>query len=121
MRPNRIFNPTNLLRIQQMAVEGSSSIEIAKAIGSTPASVRMRCSHHKIKISRGRRSRRNAMSKPVRASSDQAIVARLPPSLSFEFHRKAEQLQIPASVLASRLLAAIADSNIYEAVLDDTD
>jgi hypothetical protein len=40
-------------------------------------------------------------------------------SLSAEFHSKAEQLQILASVLASRLLAAIGDSNIYEAVLDD--
>jgi hypothetical protein len=120
MRTVRKFTPDNLLRIQQMAVEGSSSIEIAKTIGSTPGSVRVACCHHKIKISRGRGSRRNAMSKPVRASSNQHIVAHLPPSLSIEFHRKAEQLLLPATVLASRLLAAIADSNIYEAVLDDT-
>jgi hypothetical protein len=117
----RKFTPDNLLRIQQMAAEGSSSIEIAKFIGSTSASVRVACCRHKIKIPRGPRSRRNAMSKPVRASSDQSIVAHLPPSLSIEFHRKAEHLQISASVLASRLLAAIVDSNIYEAVLDDKD
>jgi hypothetical protein len=117
----RVFTADNLLRIQQMAAEGSSSIEIAKAIGSTPASVRVRCSHHKIKIRRGHRSIRNALSKPVHPLSDESIVAHLPASLSTEFHRKAEQLQMPASVLASRLLAAIVDSNIYEAVLDDKD
>jgi hypothetical protein len=121
MRQIRIFTPTNLARIQQMAAEGSSSIEIAKSIGSTSASVRVACCRHKIKIPRRGRSRRNPMSKSVRVSTVQPIVAHLPPSLSFEFHRKAEQLQIPPSVLASNLLAAIVDSNIYEAVLDDND
>ena len=37
------------------------------------------------------------------------------------FFRKAKHLQIPVAVLASNLLAAIAISNIYEAVLDDRD
>jgi hypothetical protein len=118
MRLIRVFTPNNLRRIQQMARDGSSSIEIAKSIGSTPASVRKKCCQHKIKIRRGRRSMRNA---PVHPLSDESIVAHLPASLSVEFHRKAEQLQIPASILASRLLAAIVDSNIYEAVLDDND
>ena len=93
-----------------MASEGSSSIEIAKFIGSTPASVRAKCCHYKIKIHRNGGSVRNAL-----------LVAHLPASLSAEFHRKAEHLQISASVLASRLLEAIIVSNIYEAVLDDKD
>jgi hypothetical protein len=121
MRPSRIFTRNNLLRIQQMAREGSSSIEIAKSIGSTPASVRVKCCQHKIKIRRGHRFMRNALSKPVHPLSVETIVAHLPASLSTEFHRKAKQLQIPASVLAGRLLAAIVESSIYEAVLDDKD
>ena len=108
MRPIK-FTPDNLLRVQQMAADGSSSIEIARAIGSTPASVRVKCSQHKIKI--GRRT--------FSDGSPLMIVAHLPEPLSTEFRRKAEDLQIPASVLASRLLAAIAGSNIYEAVLDE--
>jgi hypothetical protein len=100
------------------AGDGSSSIEIAKSIGSTPASVRKKCCQYKIKIRRGHRSMKNA---PVHPLSYESIVAHLPASLSVEFHREAEQLQIPASILASRLLAAIVDSNIYEAVLDDKD
>ena len=110
-RPVR-FTPDNLQRVRQMAAEGNSSIEIAKFVGSTPASVKNVCSRHKIKIPRRRRSIKNALSK---------LVAHLPVSLSTEFHRKAEDLQVTASVLASRLLAAIVVSNIYEAVLDDKD
>jgi len=110
-RPVR-FTPDNLLRVRQMAAEGNSSIEIAKFMGSTSASVKNVCSRHKIKIPRRRRSIKNALSK---------LVAHLPVSLSTEFHRKAEDLQVTASVLASRLLAAIVVSNIYEAVLDDKD
>ena len=110
-RPVR-FTPDNLLRVRQMAAEGNSSIEIAKFMGSTSASVKNVCSRHKIKIPRRRRFIKNALSK---------LVAHLPVSLSTEFHRKAEDLQVTASVLASRLLAAIVVSNIYEAVLDDKD
>ena len=106
------FTPDNLLRVRQMAAEGNSSIEIAKLMGSTPASVKNVCCRHKIKIPRRPQSIKNALSK---------LVAHLPVSLSTEFHRKAEDLQVTASVLASRLLAAIVVSNIYEAVLDDKD
>jgi hypothetical protein len=107
MRQARIFTPDNLLLIRQMAAEGRSSIEIAESIASTPTSVRVVCCRHKIKLTRGR------------TPSNHAIVTRLPASLFIEFRRKAEDLRIPASVLARRLLAAIVVSNIYEAVLDD--
>jgi hypothetical protein len=106
------FTPDNLLRVRQMAADGRSSIEIAKSMGSTPASVKNVCCRHKIRIPRRRQSMSNTLPK---------LVAHLPVSLSIEFHRKAEHLQISASVLASRLLEAIVVSNIYEAVLDDED
>jgi len=111
IRPVR-FTPDNLLRLQQLAAAGLSSIEIAKSMGSTPASVKNVCCRHKIKIPRKRRSASNTLAK---------LVARLPASLSAGFQRKAEQLQLPASVLASRLLEAIVVSDLYEAVLDDED
>jgi len=105
-RPVR-FTQDNLLRVRQMAAEGKSSIEIAQSMGSTSASVKNVCCRHKIKIPHKRR-----LSK---------LVAYLPASLSSELQRKAENFQISASMLASRLLAAIVASNIYEAVLDDRD
>ena len=110
-RPVR-FTLENLLRVRQMAAEGNSSIEIAKSMGSTPASVKNVCCRHKIKLPRRKRSIKSALSE---------LVTHLPVSLSTEFNRKAEDLQVTASVLASRLLAAIVVSNIYEAVLDDKD
>jgi hypothetical protein len=81
-------------------------------MGSTSASVKNVCSRHKIKLSGRRRSVKNALS---------TLVAQLPASLSTEFHLKAKQLQISASMLASRLLEAIVVSDIYDAVLDDKD
>ena len=106
------FTPDILQRVRQMAAEGNSSIEIAKSLGSTPASVKNVCCRHKIKLPRRKRSIKSALSE---------LVTHLPVSLSTEFHRKAEDLQVTASVLARRLLAAIVVSNIYEAVLDDKD
>jgi len=49
------------------------------------------------------------------------LVAHLPASVATEFHRKAEDLQVTVSVLASRLLEAIVVDDIYDAVLDDRD
>jgi hypothetical protein len=108
--------------VRHMAESGSSSIDIAKVIGSTPGSVRVICSHNKIKLRRGRPSPERTASNggdPFRPMSKRTIVARIPTPIFADFFRKAEHLQLPVSVLASNLLAAIATSDIYEAVLDD--
>jgi hypothetical protein len=120
----RIFTPHALTVVRHMAERGSSSAEIANVIGSTAASVRVVCSHHKIKLRRGRRypeRKQSAPSDRVRPASEHTIVARMPATLYSDFFRKAEHLQLPVSVLASNLLAAIATSDIYEAVLDDAE
>jgi hypothetical protein len=119
----RIFTPHNLAVVRHMAERGSTSAEIARIIGSTAASVRVVCSHHKIRLKRGRRYPERTAPIPLdhgRAMSEHTIVARIPAQLYADFFRKAEHLQIPVSALASNLLAAIAISDIYEAVLDDT-
>jgi hypothetical protein len=123
-RNSRIFTPQNLILIRNMAEQGNSAIEIAKAIGSTPGSVSVACSRHKIRIGRGRRFAKKALPDRVHLvhpMSHHTIVAHMPAPLFVEFHRKAEHLQVPVSILASNLLAAIATSNIYDAVLDDKD
>jgi hypothetical protein len=123
-RKYRIFTPKNLAIMCHMAERGLSAIEIAETIGSTPGSVRVVCSHHKIRLKRGRRPGVQALQNPVHQvhrGSDHTIMAHMPAPLFVEFYRKAENLQISASGLASNLLAAIAASNIYEAVLDDKD
>ena len=120
MRTCRIFTPSNLIVMRAMAEHGCSTREIARFLGSTPASVRVVCSRHKIRVKRERRG--SGIRLPaVRAASIHDIVAHMPAPLYVEFHRKAERLQMSPSVLASNLLAAITISNIFEAVLDDED
>jgi hypothetical protein len=121
LQNSRLGPPQKMLRIRNLAEQGCSAVEIAKLIDSTPGSVRVFCSHHKIKIRRSRRYLRSALPRHIQSPSDHTIVARMPARLYFDFHRKAEHLQMPVSVLASNLLTAIASSNIYEAVLDDED
>ena len=110
-----------VLKIRSLAGQGCSAIEIANLTELTPSSVRVFCSRHKIKIRRSPRYLRNALPKHFHSPSDHTIVVQLPARLYFDFHRKAEHLQMRVSALASNLLTAIATSNIYEAVLDDGD
>jgi hypothetical protein len=108
-----------ILRIQKLAEQGRSAIEIANLIESTPGSGRVFCSRHKIKIRRGQRYLRNASPRHIHSPLDHTIVVQLPARLYFDFHRKAEHLQMRVSALARDLLTAIASSNIYDAVLDE--
>jgi hypothetical protein len=115
IRNGRIFTPHALGLMREMAERGSSAIEIARHIGSTPGSVRVKCSQHKIKIRNGKGAPK------LHRTPEHLIVVHMPAPLYVEFHRKAEHLQMPVSLLAGNLLAAITASNIYEAVLDDKD
>ena len=122
LRTRRIFTSENLARLRHMAEGGVSASEIAGTLGSTPGSVRVVCSRHKIKLKRGRRSvvpAAQSVDSFQPRIPDHIIRAYLPAPLFGEFSRKAEHLRLSASGLASHLLMAIATSNIYEAVLDD--
>jgi hypothetical protein len=108
--------------MREMAGRGCSAPDIAKAIGSTPASVRVVCSYHKIRLKRGRRSASGHVKQipeHVSVAPERMVVAYMPAPLYLEFNRKAAHLDKPVSILASMLLNAIATSDIYKAVLDD--
>jgi len=115
-RLRRVFTLQNIARMRGMAENGNSALEIAQSLGSTAGSVRVVCSHHNIRLKRGRRARLIPL---VHSPSIHDIVAHMPASLYAEFHRKAEHLKLSPSALASNLLTAITTSNIFEAVLDD--
>jgi len=121
----RIFTSENLALMRQMAADGRSSREIANAIGSTPSSVRVKCSYQKIRLRRGRRRSSEALAFQStdrgrqRDEARHSIVSYLPASVGAEFNRKANELNISGSALASMLLSAIATSDLYKAVLDD--
>lgn len=118
----RVFTPKSLVLIRQMASQGCSAPEIAKAIGSTPSSVRVMCSHHQIRLRRGRGVALGHIEQipdRVELAPEHMVIAYMPASLYSEFNRKAADLDKPVSILASMLLNAIATSDIYKAVLDD--
>ena len=120
MKHRRVFTSQALALMQQMASQGCSAPEIAKAIGSTPASVRVMLSRHKIRLKRGRTTRIGQVAEHAsRVPEHRVVVAYMPASLYTEFNRKAAHLDKPVSILASMLLNAIATSDIYQAVLDD--
>ncbi len=119
----RVFTSENLALIKQMAAQGCSAREIASAIGSTPSSVRVKCSYQKIRLRRGRGRPPGPASLPVERSVDftrqSSVVSYLPASVFAEFNRKADELRMSASALASMLLNVVATSDLYKAVLDD--
>jgi hypothetical protein len=118
----RVFTSQKLALMQQMACQGCSAPEIAKAIGSTPSSVRVMCSRHKIRLKRGRGlavGQIEQLTEHVSLAPEHMVVAYMPAPLYVEFNRKAAHLDKPVSILASMLLNAIATSDIYKAVLDD--
>jgi hypothetical protein len=121
-RTCRIFTPENLCLVRLMAEQGSSALEIAKALGSTAGSVRVICCYHKIKLKRGRRAVQHATENSVgqmQPAPRRMVRAVMPEPIFVGFNRKAQDLRLSPSSLASNLLLAIAMSDIYEAVLDD--
>lgn len=119
----RVFTSENLALMQAMADKGCSARDIAEKIGSTPSSVRVVCSHKKIRLRRGHRCAGRTvpwhleqLPEPHRKVE---VVTYMPESLYAEFNRKANDLREPVSNLASMLLNAIVSSDLYKAVLDD--
>jgi hypothetical protein len=118
----RVFTPQNLAIVRRMAEQGCSAPEIAKALGSTPSSVRVTCSRQQIRLRRGRgdAARPPLVQRPVDYEGRGVpVVAYLAEPLYAEFRRQANDLQKPASDFASMLLSAIAESDLYKAVLDE--
>jgi len=115
-RPGTVFTPTAVEIIRELADQGKSAMEIAHVIGSTPGSVRVRCSQLKIRLLRPQARLRQSRPLPVPKHS---LVVYLTPTVYAALKRKAQNMQKPTVELAASLLAAIVRSNIYEAVLDE--
>lgn len=113
----RVFTPATVALIRKLAGQGKSASEIADAIGSTAASVRVKCCHFKIKLKRGRPA---LLRTPQPTHRDQKLVVRMSPIYYAALKQKAAGMQKSPSELAEMLLEAIIRGDIYEAVLDDS-
>jgi hypothetical protein len=108
-RPRRVFTPSAINTIRRLAAQGKSASQIAEVIGSTSASVRVKCCQLKIKL-RGRHTRQ---------ISGQSLVIYLHDADYAALTRKAAEMRKSAAELSGELLKAVIRSAIYEAVLDD--
>jgi hypothetical protein len=117
--PRRVFTPAAIKAIREMASQGKSASEIAATIGSTPASVRVKCCQLKIQLSR--RGRPSLVPSFPQHPNEHKLVVYMRPDDYAALKRKAVQLHKSPVELAGMLLEAIASANIFEAVLDDHD
>lgn len=117
--PRRVFTPTAIELIRELASQGKSALAIAAVIGSTAASVRVKCCELKIKLSRRRRP--GLLRGSPHHNGEQKLVVFLRPAEYTALRQKAACRQKSAVELAEKLLQAIICSNLYEAVLDDDD
>src|SRR6266571_7090979 len=117
----RVFTLQNLALMRRMAARGCSAREIAEIIGSTPSSVRVKCSQQKIRLRRGRgpaRSRHYA-DRPDELIHQVPIVAYLPGPIYDLLVQKANELHKGPSLFASMLLSAVTAGDLFKAVLED--
>src|SRR5271168_2551562 len=116
-RSGHVFTPKAIEIIRGLADEGKSAAEIAHVIGSTPASVRVKCCHLKIKLSRrGRPSL--SRTQPRHIAEQNLIVVSIRPAVYTALSRKAAHMRKSAVELAGVLLEAIVSGDHYDTVLD---
>jgi hypothetical protein len=107
----RVFTPAAIDAIRVLAAQGKSAAEIAAAIGSTPASVRVKCCQLKISL-------RRRWEQALHIEGHRLIIY-LQDNDYAALKRKAADRQRSAVELSGELLRAVIRGDIYEAVLDD--
>jgi hypothetical protein len=107
----RVFTPAAIDAIRVLAAQGKSAAEIAAAIGSTPASVRVKCCQLKISL-------RRRWEQALHIEGHRLIIY-LQDADYAALKRKAADRQRSAVELSGELLRAVIRGDIYEAVLDD--
>jgi hypothetical protein len=112
-----MFTPAVIEAIREWATQGKSASEIAAAIGSTAASVRVRCSGLKIRLSR--RGRPSLVPGWPQHVSEQKLVIYMRPKDYAALKRKAAHMHKSPVELAGMLLKEIVGADIFEAVLDN--
>jgi hypothetical protein len=115
--PRRVFTPAAVNAVRELASQGKSAAHIAGAIGSTPASVRVKCCQLKIQLSR--RGRPSLVPSFPQHTNEHKLVLYVRLDDYIALKRKAAQMNKSPVELAGMLLQAIVSANIFEAVLDD--
>jgi hypothetical protein len=114
--PRRVFSPVVVKVVRELASQGKTASEIAGMIGSTPASVRVKCCLLKIQLSR--RGRPSLVPSPL-PRNEHKLVVNMRPDDYAALKLKAAKMRKSPIEFAGMLLEAIISANIFDAVLDD--
>ena len=118
--PRRIFTPHGIATMRNMAANGDSARDIAQRLGSTSASVRVKCSQLKIKL-----VRRGPWSAVVDGSGGDNQERTFMITLQLaEFSKLVEAAQLrncSPPVLARRIVTLVLRDNLVDGVLDEDD
>jgi hypothetical protein len=111
--PRQVFTPSALKTVRRLAMEGKTTAEIARAIGSTPASVRVKCFELNIAL----RTRGRPRKDKNRTEGKATLAIYLKPKERTALAAKAHSMQLSTADLAGELLNAVIGDDIYDAVL----
>ena len=115
--PRRIFTPHGIATMRSMAANGDSACDIAHKLGSTSASVRVKCSQLKIKLVR--------WSAVVDGSGGDNQERTFMITLQLaEFSKLVEAAKLrncSPPVLARRIVTLVLRDNLVDGVLDEDD
>jgi hypothetical protein len=111
-----IFTEETFATIARDIAAGISSTEIAKRLGCTHGTLRVKCSYAKVSLRRTgvyrfRRGRH-------RPGTETALTMELPPEVVRELKRQSAARGISTGDLAGKLLAVVTADNLFNAVLD---
>jgi hypothetical protein len=110
-RRSKTFTPAGISLINRLREEGRSPAEIAEALGCALGTLRVRCSQLGISLRQGQERR-------GLKTTDNALTVTLSSQTIDELRRRAVLVGLTESQLASKLLVAIAQDNLYDAILE---
>ena len=116
----RIFTPHGIATMRNMAANGDSARDIAQRLGSTSASVRVKCSQLKIKL-----VRRGPWSGYIDGSGgdhpERTFMITLPLDEFCKLVEAAQLRNCSPPVLARRIVTLVLRDNLVDGVLDEDD
>jgi hypothetical protein len=120
----KLFTESVLVQIPRWVRKGLNPGEIARNIGCTVGTLRVRCSQEGISlriVSKAASKKRPDRARQTKSARDAEVELKVfvPGSVRADLHARAASKGISESSLLSALIETIARDDLYDAVLDD--
>jgi hypothetical protein len=112
-RKRPIFSVETFLLVKDLVAEGLPAEKIAERVGCKLGTLRVRCSQHQISLRRS-----TSLAAASKENGATRLLVPLAKHVSLDLQRHAEQRGLSKASLAAALLEAIANDNLYDAVID---